>query len=58
MTFTVIQSGVEKGQSIAHIINNNKDSIPYSKRHVYKLIANQKLSVKIHDLKRDIRYAP
>lgn len=54
----VIQSGVEKGQSIAHIINNNKDSIPYSERHVYNLIANQKLSVKKHDLKRAIRYAP
>ena len=54
----ILQVGVEKGQSIAHIIKNNPTSIPYSERHVYSLIAQQKLSVKKHDLKRAIRYSP
>ena len=50
----ILQTGVEKGQSIAHILKNNNTSIPYSERHVYTLIAQQKLSVKKHEYIREV----
>ena len=53
----IVQSGGEKGQSIVHIVKSNTKSIPYSERHVYTLIAEQKLSFKKHDLKRAVRYS-
>lgn len=46
----------DKGQSIHHAVESNKDSIMISEREIYKLIDMGFLSIKNIDLPRKVRY--
>jgi len=52
----IIKPLVDKGQSIHHIITNNKSTIMATERTIYNYIAIGALSVKNIDLPRKVRY--
>lgn len=49
-----IKSGVDKNQSIYHIVKANSDTIPVSVKSVYNYINNGKITVKPIDLPRSV----
>lgn len=54
----IIKPLVDKGQSINHILSNNKGSIMISEKTVYNYIEKGALSVKNIDLPRKVKYKP
>lgn len=54
----IIKPLVNKGQSVHHILVNNKDTIMVSEKTIYKYIEIGALSVKNIDLPRKVRYRP
>lgn len=54
----LIKPLVKKGQSVHHILVNNKDKIMVSEKTIYKYIEIGALSVKNIDLPRKVRYRP
>lgn len=54
----ILKSGIEKGQSIHHIIEMNKDKICYSERTAYRLVNTNKTLVQSIDLVRKVKLKP
>lgn len=53
---SLLTNGVKNGQSIRHIVNSNKDLIPYSISSIYRLIDKQQTSIKNIDLIRKVKF--
>ena len=54
----VLKDGVEKGQSIYHIVNTNKDSLRYSVRSAYRIVRSGQSIILPVDLRRSARLKP
>ncbi|NLC03860.1 MAG: IS30 family transposase [Tissierellia bacterium] len=54
----IIKPLIDQGQSVHHILANNKDSIMVCEKTIYKYIEVGALSIKNIDLPRKVRYRP
>lgn len=55
---SVIKPLINKGQSLHHIVINNKDVLMVSERTLYRLIDSNEMDIKNIDLPRKVRYKP
>ncbi len=55
---TVLQNGIERGQSIYHIVSNNKDRIHCSTRTAYRIVEHGETIVQNIDLRRKCKLKP
>ena len=55
---TILQDGINKGQSIHHICESHKGELPYSERSAYRLIDRQQTTVQAIDLRRKVKLKP
>ena len=55
---SILKDGTDKGQSINHIIETNRDSISYSKSSIYRLVHSNKTTIQKMDLRRAVRLKP
>lgn len=51
----LLKAGIDKGQSIQHIVANHQDEIKCSTRTVYRLIDDNKTTIQNIDLRRKVR---
>lgn len=54
----LLKAGIDKGQSIQHIVSNHQNEIKCSTRTVYRLIDDNKTTVQNIDLRRKVRLKP
>lgn len=55
---TVLKEGIDKGQSIHHIMIANKDIMRYSERSAYRLVDRRQTVVQPIDLRRKVKLKP
>ena len=55
---SIVKPLVDKGHSVHHILANNRDTIMFSEKTIYKYIDIGALSIKNIDLPRKVRYRP
>ena len=55
---SVLKEGIDKGQSIHHIVSTNKDILRYSERSAYRLVDRRQTFVQPLDLRRKVKLKP
>lgn len=54
----ILKDGMDKGQSINHIVEANKNMIRYSKSSVYRLVNTNQTTIQRLDLRRAVKLRP
>lgn len=54
----ILKEGIDKGQSIYHIVNANKDTLRYSVRSAYRIVKNNQTVIQPLNLRRAVKLRP